>query len=476
MRLSAATTLALGIALLAPPARSDSWGPYSRNRTADAEGRYYVVLEAAKEGGEKGAFAFTFAQRKEGTAPVTSVREDPWGDTRGADAGVRPGDAVLARGRLRNGPLEVRVSPSGAGFVAFESYMGIGYGDEVVWVARDGKVGPVKRLADLFSTEEIAEFSHSVSSIHWFRHGWLDDAGKRIVVVAAGNLIRVVDLATGEVKKGGQAEIVHALSLPESATQAAALELAVEMRLPDVGALPQVLLADETAPLVVRLRAAVALATRSDLRGADLVRATATVPRKEGVSVPDWRYAIRHLPDLVGMEAVPVLRDALRGPANEAWSDAQGAFSSLGEAAVPALVAMLAETGQSSDYRGAAAHALNNVRSEKALPALLATIADPEEYVANAAANAAIEIGKERIAPDLVALLEKGTTQDDRLAMYFADFKSPAAVKPLVRAMARYPAGSYERGAIAEALAFQTGRSFGEDLAAWEAWLAKGAK
>src|SRR5205814_1490812 len=106
-------------------------------------------------------------------------------------------------------------------------------------------------------------------------------------------------------------------------------------------------------------------------------------------------FALAHLPSVLGAEAIPLLKSAMRGESSEGWSAAMDGFADLGEKAVPSLVAMLTEAGQSADYRGGAAHTLAKIGSKAALVALVAAIADPVEYVANAAANAAIGIGKE---------------------------------------------------------------------------------
>jgi HEAT repeat protein len=227
---------------------------------------------------------------------------------------------------------------------------------------------------------------------------------------------------------------------------------------------------DEKHPVAVRLRAAVASKKAGDdPRAGELF--LAAIPRGQEESLRE--YAIAHLGEILGDKAIPHLRDAMRGKADEAWSAAKDALAGFGEDAVPVLVEMLKEEKESPDYRGGAAHALGDMgkAGAAAVPALLEAVSDKVEYVANAAVNAAVAIGAPDLEERLAEILLKGSTQDSRLAGYFEDHPSDAAVKALVAALGRTKAATYERRRVLESLRKCTGKDFGEEAEAWKAGL-----
>lgn len=78
-------------------------------------------------------------------------------------------------------------------------------------------------------------------------------------------------------------------------------------------------------------------------------------------------------------EALPLLLTALRA-GGRTWGAAQDGLAALGSRAVASLVATLRDRKLPPDARGGAAHVLGRLRTREALPALLDTIRDPEEY------------------------------------------------------------------------------------------------
>lgn len=466
----AALLLTASIGLVAVPATADSWMPYGPRREVDPTGRWSVVLKEGKQGV---AADFTFAEAPSGTSPVTAIPSGAPFQANAPEVTVRQGDAILATGTLESAPLEVRVSSRGLGFAAMEEYGGVGGGVSFAWVGRDGSVRHQKRMRDLFSAEEIKSFRHTVSSVWWFRGAWIDEDARETIVVGNGRAIRAVSIETGVVRKAGAAEIRRALGFPDPNAAALAIDLAREEKIDGVTELLVRALADSATTLRVRLRAAAALAEWKDLRGKPVLVAAAATPRPATVEKADYEFALEHLPAVLGLDAVPSLEAAMRGDSADGWSAGMNGFVALGEPAVAALLAMLTEAGQSNDYRGGAAHALGRIGSGSSLAGLVAAISDPNEYVANAAANAAVLIGKASIAKELVTLLDKPTTQDGRLSSYFEEVKEPTSIAPLVRCLARHPKDEYPRNVVLKALAFQAGVDVGPETAAWQAWLAK---
>ena len=461
----------LALLLAAPTLSSaDSWMPYGPRRDVDPTGRWSVVIRASKQGV---AAEFTFAEAPAGSAPVTPIAPDNSYKTPAPEVAVRDGDTILASGTLESAPLEVRVSSRGFGFAAMEEYGHVGGGVSFAWVGRDGAVRFEKRMADLFSSEEIKAFSHTVSSIWWFHDAWIDEDAREVIVVGNGLAMRAVSFETGAVRKAGGPEIKRALSDSSPAAQSVAIDLAREWKIEGVEDALAKRLLDASAPLRVRLHAAAALAERKDLRGKDTLVAAAATPRAASIEKADYEFALAHLASVLGKDAIPLFRAAMHGESSEGWSAAMDGFVALGQPAVEVLLVMLGESTQSNDYRGGAAHALGRIGSPSALSGLLDAITDPQEYVANAAANAAIAIGKATIAKRLATLLDRVTTQDGRLSSYFEDVKEPTSVGPLVRCLPRHPKDEYPRNVILKALVFQTGVDLGTDTATWAAWLAK---
>ncbi len=448
---------------LAGAAVADSWMPPVAERFVDGRGDYHVIVSPTG--------AFTYARRGAENEPVTHRRDDEsrWSESK---IDVRDGDRNLATGSLPHRPMRVAVSSTGRGFVALDHYARCGYGEIAVVVDGAGKTVHRLTLARLFPDTNISDaFTHSVSSIWWLGGAWIDDDDGSAVIVANGGLVRVLDLATGETREGGADDLVRALAHPSAEARNLALELIREKQVGGVEAALVRIVDNPETPTSTRLRVAVILAERGDPRGRPLVAAAAAVPLPDGVSKDDHEYAVANLPVVLGEEAMPLLRDLMRGPAGDAWHAAQRAFASLEEKAVPTLLAMLAEAEATPDYRGGAAHALREIGSPDSLDGLLAAVGDANEYTANAAANAAIAIGGKDCAEALLAHLVAGCTQDGRIAMSFEDVKYAAAVPALIDLLERSDKDGFDRGRAVDALQFQTGRELGDDVAAWKAWL-----
>jgi HEAT repeat protein len=268
-------------------------------------------------------------------------------------------------------------------------------------------------------------------------------------------------------REGEPKDIARGLAHRSATARDLALELVRDKEIPGVEPALQDLLADADAARSTRLRVAVILAERGDLSGKHVVVEAATIPKPEDVATADHAYAVENLPAVLGKDALPILREAMRGPANDAWHPAQLAFVRLGEDSVQTLLLMLAERKESPDYRGGAAHALGRIGSKSALEGLLAVVGDDDEYTANAAANAAIGIGGADCASALLAHLRRGCTQDGRIAMFFEDVAYRPSIPALIDLLERTKSDDFDRGRALDALKFQTGEDLGDDVKAW---------
>lgn len=425
----------------------DRWGPFLDRRVVSPSGMRYAVVR--KQGRTA---TFELVRRREGAPPMTAAIASRRG--RGASIDRDRGDTVLGTGVLPQLPMDVRVLEDG-GLVAFEQYARLGYGDVVTWVDPDGKVRTRVRLQDLFDEPTIKGFRHSVSSIWWYRGWWVDEARQRAVVVAHDGHLREVSLSTGRVAIPDPSVVWGVVHAGTQEERELALELCAQLKPKSVLVRTLPLAKDVSEPMGVRLRAA--LAAQMAHAPDSFVELFLAAARDEKVDIATRRYAVAHLADVMGEKALPVLREMLRGRASKLWAAAQDALVALGEAAVPVLIAMVAETDQSEDYRGAAAHVLRRLETKAAAAALSKTVADESRYVANAACNALITIAPAGLAETLAKHLAAGTTQDARIASWFTGNRHPAAKAALKKAARRHAPGTYEARTIDKAMKFQLG-------------------
>ncbi len=337
----------------APPARADSPMPFRGFRMVEPTGRYYLVM-TRQPGSDPSPHRstpvdFVIVERRPDSPPVGAEEEgmgDGLEDTKLIPGvKVREGDKVLGRGQLDRAPSEVLLSSTGLGFVGLGVW-GHNFGARrgvtaVVVVGPDGAIRHRKDLADLFDEPEIARFWESTGSVHWRRGGWIDERRRRVIVIGAARntstFLRVVDLADGRVTKGTTAVVVEALTDADPAAIDFVLDLVPDVR-PEAAKPPLIALYQKgDLPMPLRLKAAVALGSLGDRRGAALLKEEAF---KAG---PGQEYAVRHLPDLFGAEAAPMVREAVRRFGKDVHSPACSAMCVLGRQAVPTLIEMIRE-------------------------------------------------------------------------------------------------------------------------------------
>lgn len=443
---------------------ADSWAPYQPVRVVEPAGRRYLVTEAT---GYTSASYRLLEIPKGGSSIVPE---------RGPKAQVRATDRLVSHGKLPFAPMEILVLPEGRGFVLIDRYGRLGRGVVLAILSDNGETERKLELSDIYTTDQIKKFTQTVSSTWWRKGAWYEPTQDSIYLISEAGL-HSVSRTTGEVSESNHEDIVRALSSDDPETRR--LALTVAKSLPSDLVLPPIrnILADTQLSLKLRLTAADLCAhhlraperaTDVDLRAArELVSNTAfSTATSNPPSEVDRAFAIEISGRVLGQGALEPLRAMFRRAGGPYWGAATRAFAEIGKPAVPALIAMLRERGESDNYRGGAAHALSKLGASEPVPALVEAIADESEYVANAAANAAIALAGASIAGDLASHLERGTTQDMRLAMYFQEHKHPKATNALITLLERKPS-KLIRKICAEALTLQTGKSLGEDPEAW---------
>ncbi|MEK7468808.1 MAG: HEAT repeat domain-containing protein [Planctomycetota bacterium] len=449
--------ITLLLLFLTSTAFADRWGAYVENRTVSPNGKHYVVARSP----EFMKLSFQICRRRDGVAPLLPA-ENPDPIDRDSE------DKLLAEGQLDWCPIAIRVLDSEPSAVLFEKHGGVGRGNSLALVDEKGQTRWTVQLDDLFTAQEIEKFMRTVSSIWWSQGWWIDEKRGKVVVVATGDALREVDLKDGKVSTPPAKVLL--LRVEEGPVADRCLALEVMSRILPEGMTPWVttVAQDEKQPVAVRLRAAIASKKAGeDPRAGDLF--LAAIPK--GQPIDERRYAIGHLGEILGEKAIPHLREAMRGTADGAWGSAQEGLAAFGEHAVPVLIEMMKEVKETPDYRGGAAHVLAKIGARSSVPALVETISDPVEYVANAAANAAIAIGAPDLEEKLAAILLKGSTQDSRLAGYFEDHPGERAVEALVAALGRTKPDTYDRRRVLQTLRKITGKDFGEEAEDWKAGL-----
>ena len=383
------------VLLLGERAQATSFRPYREERVTDSNGRYYVVVrrrEGLKQEDGGGPVTLTIAQRREGSPPVRGASAEPvkvggfYVPTQDPEIRVRDGDTVHGRVDLDRPPGDILVSSTGNGIATIDAYgFNNGLGpeqDDLVVFSIKGEVLHRKRRKDLFDEATRRRFSGDQGVFAWLRTSWLDEKRDDIVIFGFWTQdgkplpILTVGLTSGEVRQGGTEVIDRAICERNLDALSRALGLALELKLTGSKACLPAILEDEKIALVQRLQAAVLLASLGDPRGASLLTKTALRIAQVGSPRYDrddgtW-YAVMHLPELLGEDALPILKKTLQNDHGFYDNEHVHAFKLLGRRAVPTLISVL-EDDRFLDAQLTAASCLGEIGPEaaEAVPALI---------------------------------------------------------------------------------------------------------
>jgi hypothetical protein len=449
MRLASLVAVATFLLHLSP-ALGDTWRPFQDKRAVSPSGRTYVVVRLQEE---DESIRFELCLRRAGAPPMKpAVARDRFGLEKGRGGSIDrdPKDEVLARGTVSQIPYEVKVADEPAGFAVFEQWGGIGHEKAVIWVGKDGKPRFAKELDDLFDIE-CQDFMVSVSSIWWPEGFWIDEERRRIVTVAKGDHLREVSLEDGKVTTPKSEVLLRRFRVGLESERELALEVASRLLPEGAGPEARTLARDEGHPLGIRLRAALT-ARRAGVR-----ESFATLFVKASTSerpLPVRGYAAKHLPEVLGDAAMPVLREMLRAETDfEVRDPAWRSLASFGRKAEDLLIEMLREKEAADLYRAAAASALFEIKSKKAVDDLLDAAATGGRDLCYPALIAAMNIGAPDLGPRLAKILEAGCEDDSTIAVWFRDHPQKDAIPALEKARERTEPDTYQREYIDTALA-----------------------
>ena len=412
------------------------FAPLADYRVVDPAGDYYVVwrrTDGPELYGEWGPTEFTIARRAPGTPKVTPAQAQVanlagqggrfYRMLENPNVAVRPGDVRHGSGLFPRPPRVVLVSSSGLGFVALDAYgpnvpeVAETRGEHaVVVVSLEGRVRHAKALGQLFTDDEIDAFASTGTVISWLRGGWIDQQHRGLVIVGGNDEIRVLDLVSGQVRVGGESDVVGGITSRDPQAVSQALTIAAQNRLPAALAPARLVFADRLAGADVRLRAAVAMAVLGDLSGAALIERIARGEGAEGVAdgdgqtAPERSVAIEYLPEAIGDSALPLLSEAL-GRGRLDGAAAFRALTKLDEKAVPVLVPLV-EPGVDQRLRLAAIGVLGIIGPDarRAVDPLSTALEDDSPLVRVKAALSLAKIAPG--TPGILAQLQAGLSFD----------------------------------------------------------------
>jgi hypothetical protein len=172
----------------------------------------------------------------------------------------------------------------------------------------------------------------------WRRAWWTDEARGKVVLVSFAGDVHEIDLKAGTVAKVAVETLLTGIKLPWA--RQAALEAAADFEPKGLRAVAEPIAQDESQPVAVRLRAAIAVA-RAGGAEVDVDLFTAAVARQE--STEDRKYAVREAPSILGHEAFDWLEEV--GVENkDLTKDVVDALVPLGGSAVRSLVYLIAHS------------------------------------------------------------------------------------------------------------------------------------
>lgn len=387
-------------------------------QAASPAGRYLVIVRADR--------SFEVYERADAGRSI------------GAQSRPGPGDRFLRKGVLPQLPRILFVGDDG-GFVAFENeaHGPHGYrfaqGFAVVVIGPDGVERGRARLNELFGAKIRKRFVHGI----WQRACWIDERRRAFLVLAEDGSLRAVSLENGAISAPSPLVLIDQAFFGEDLrTREFALDAVVGLGRGDFAPFYEAMVRTASFPVSLRLRAAMGSASLcADPQVRRLFRECSCAASEPNVQL----YSLWCLPEILGEEALPFLREALKAHPSMGRS-AQPTLERLGLPAVPLLCSMVADRSQSVEYRTGAAAALAKIGSPTATAALLHAVPDFRDvyFFGGYVLNDAIRCGGPELRPGLVRLLQEGVAQDDQIADYFAEHPGPDMVPALTAAIERW--------------------------------------
>lgn len=303
--------------------------------------------------------------------------------------------------------------------------------------------------------------------ILWRRAWWADEARGKVVVVSVAGDVHEIDLKSGTVAKVAPETLLTGIKLPWA--RQAALEAAADFEPEGLRTVAEPIARDESQPVAVRLRAAIAV-QRAGGDEVDVDLFTAAVAEKE--SPKDRKYAVREAPYVLGHEAYDWLEEV--GVRKDLTREVVDALVPLGGAAVRSLVYLIAHSEVQPDARKYAAKFLPQLPTEVVLEATLEELRDADPQIGGVLLGAAVATGARDLGDRmrehdqvLLDILKQRTGPLDWLTDYFRIRPTSEAVQPLLAALREHRGHAERRAKIIAALKPCTGLDFGDNVDAW---------
>jgi hypothetical protein len=351
--------------------------PWRAFTALDSNGHFYASVAVVR-----GKLTVTLAERKPGRTAVkpTASRIDV------RVVGTRKGDIDLGHCELDVPPADVLVSSTGMGAVAIDAWpsnqtdFSGATKNAMISISNNGVIQWRKNLEDLFGGEKVLftqlpQYNLARGRVDWYRSGWIDETSREVVIVGFGqDMVRVVSVDTGRVRRASPEDICRAVADALAAGDADKLDRALPL-LAELGSnlrrarsLLSAVVADGKVSLANRLMAALPLAKAGDQRAVALFIRTVSTDADDRSN----GYAIGHLQEVLGDNAVPLLRKAIQQNRGRLNADVRLALERFGEKAMPILINMLDDQSNvGGQYDALCVLATSGPKAKRAVPALI---------------------------------------------------------------------------------------------------------
>ncbi len=354
------SVVALTLVLLAPRVQADSWVLYGTRIFVSPEGRYYVIVDGrsfeTEDAPPPAPSTIHLVERSSDSAPLDPAVIDTEDLPAGGPLGlIDRGDRVVHSTRVAQVPVSTYVMDDGR--IVLIDCWGARGGGELVTV-----VGPSGGVSFSLAPDDVLpgfkdRFGGTASSIIWQFGHWLDESLDALVLVSLDHVVTQVDLSTGRVTRPPPGEVLFSPTGAETeVAKCVAWETASAVGLTSAEDQAVQAVLDESLPLSVRTRATL-LAAPAAPDAARQVMLEAT--RSDDYRAKSWAW--RNLGQLLGREALPLYREALRESVVDRAEDAAYLYqgvAGLGDDATDMVLDTLFDAHEAEQSEGLALRAL----------------------------------------------------------------------------------------------------------------------
>jgi hypothetical protein len=336
-------TIAIAL-LLVGVAQADSWAPYGQKLRISEDGKHFLVLSWPSGNGMRASFHFY--ERRKGTRPPREVDRKVI---------VDKDDWLVHSGEIEQRPLDAWMLSAPLRAVLFEEYGRVGGRTTLALLEANGSIPWKLKLRDL--NFDPTKFTRTVRSTWWKRGWWVDEARRRIVLVALGEQYREVELLTGRIHKVDGSVLVKAIANPSHQVRLAALETCTDKEPKPAGWIEAARAVRDSREQSLRVRLAAAFALH--VGASERPKPGFCEESLNHLDDPDVRWrSFHHVRDMFPDKALAICLAIAEGyPDWNSWQ-VHRAIAAQGERGIAALVEIASDPKASRQRRVAAASAI----------------------------------------------------------------------------------------------------------------------